>query len=248
MSTSHCGFLAILYTWVGVRDALSQPLERTISSVQRECTSDCNMEDVLSENAHKLAAKLQREEFPMLHIPADAIDLILNLFVNPDYDLTDEGAFEAFQQWQEQCQRLQATWSRSTSQPLSADSIESLLSLALTVKQYLSVSEVKRCIDEATYDDLLVIGQDIAMWRRMWLMFTQLLAQELPKDIRLPRDLILRFVLGMGRMAIYFDLALRSHEQGGDIDSLMSYWLTMVEGAFHEKFGDANSSQSMEAA
>lgn len=231
-----------------VREALSQPLERTISSVQRECTPERNMEDVLSEDAHKLAAKLQKEEFPMLHIPADAIDLILNLFVNPDYDLTDGGAFEAFQEWQEQCQPLQATWSRSTSQPRAADSIESLLTLASTVKQYLSVVEVKRCIHEATYDDLRVVGRDITMLRHMWLMFTKLLARELPDDLHLPKDLILRFVLGMGRMAIYFDLALRSHGQGGDIDSLMSYWLTMVESAFHEKFGDANSSQSMEAA
>jgi hypothetical protein len=231
-----------------VREALSQPLERTISSVQRECTAERNMEDVLSEDAHKLASKLQKEESPMLHIPADAIDLILNLFVNPDYDLTDAGAFEAFQEWQEQCQRLQATWTRSTSQPSAADSIESLLTLASTVKQYLSVVEVKRCVDEATYDDLRVVGRDITMLRHMWLMFTKLLARELPSDLRLPRDLVLRFVLGMGRMAIYFNLALRSYGQGGDIDSLMSYWLTMVESAFHEKFGDANSSQSMEAA
>jgi len=206
------------------------------------------MEDVLSRDAHTLAEKLQREDSPILQIPADAIDLILNLFVNPDYDLTDEGAFEAFQGWQERCQQLQATWSGPTSEPRAADSIESLLTLASTVKQYWSVAEVKRCVDEATHDDLRVVSRDITMLRRMWLMFTKLLAQELPNDLRLPRDLILRFVLGIGRMAIYFDLSLRSHGQGGDIDSLMSYWLTKVEGAFHEKFGDANSSQSMEVA
>jgi hypothetical protein len=206
------------------------------------------MEDVLSEDAHRLAAKLQNEDSPILHIPADAIDLILNLFMNPDYDLTDDGAFEAFQVWQEQCQRLQATWSRSTSLPRAADSIESLLILASTVKQYLSVAEIKRCVDEATDADLRIVGRDITMLRRMWLMFAKLLARELPDDLHLPKDLILRFVLGMGRIAIYLDLALRSHGQGGDIDSLLPCWLVMVEGAFHEKFGDANSSQPMQAA
>ena len=231
-----------------VREALAQPLERTISSVQRDCTSDFNMEDVLSQDAHRLAEKLEKEDSRILHIPADAIDLILNLFLNPDYDLTDEGAFEAFQLWQEQCQRLQASWSQSAALPGAADSIESLLSLASTVKKYLSVTEIKRCVDEATYDDLCIVGRDITMLRRMWLMFTKLLARELPADLHLPKDLFLRFVLGMGRIAIYFDIALRSHGQGGDIDFLLPYWLAMVETAFHEKFGNANSSQSMQAA
>jgi hypothetical protein len=220
----------------------------TISSVQRDCTPECNMEDVLSEDAHRLAAKLEKENSPILHIPADAIDLILNLFINPDYDLTDEGALKAFQLWQEQCQRLQATWSQSTSEPAAADSIESLLNLASTVKQYLSVTEIKRCVDEATYDDLRVVGRDIMILRGMWLMFTKLLARELPADLHLPKDLVLRFVLGVGRIAICVDISLRSHGQGGDIDSLLAQWLAMVEAAFQAKCGDVSSSQSMQAA
>ena len=231
-----------------VREALFEPLERTISGVRRDSTADKNMEDVLSEDASILAAKLRKEDSPLLHIPADALDLILNLFMNPDYDLTDEGAFQAFQLWQEQCQRLQASWSQSAMQPGTPDSIGSLFGLASTVKRYMSITEIKRCVDEATYDALRVVGRDVAMLRRTWLMFSKLLARELPAELYLPKDLVLRFVLGMGRIAIYLDIALRSHGQGGDIDSLLPHWLGVVERAFDEKFGEATSSISTQAA
>ena len=79
-------------------------------------------------------------------------------------------------------------------------------------------------------------------------MFTRLLARELPADLHLPKDVVLRFVLGMGRIAIYVGIALRSRGEGGDIDSLLPHWLAMVEAAFQAKCGDVGSSQSMQAA
>lgn len=229
-----------------LREALSRPLQRTISGIQKDCTSDRNLEDVLNDDAHTLAARLEKQDTPALRVPADAIDLILNLFINPEYDLTDLGAFEAFQLWQAECQRLQASWSQS--QPVAADSIESLLKLASTVKQYLSVTEIKRAVDEATHDDLRVITRDIAVLRRMWSLFVELLVRELPGDFHLPNDVVLRLVFGIGEIAIYLDIALRKHGEGGQIDSLLPSALSQVEAAFHRKFGDSNASQSMQAA
>jgi hypothetical protein len=226
-----------------LREGLSRPLQRTIPGVQRDCTPERNLEDILNDDAHTLAAGLEKEDTPAFRVPADAIDLILNLFINPEYDLTDLGAFEAFQLWQAECQRLQASWSQS--QPMAADSIESLLKLASTVKQHLSVTEIKRAIDEATDDDLRVITRDIAILRRMWLMFTKILARELPKDFHLPNDVVLRLVFGIGEIAIYFDIALRKHGEGGQIDSLLPSALSQMEVAFHKKFGDSNSHHSV---
>lgn len=231
-----------------VRDALSESLERTIASVQRDCTPDKNLEDVLSESASIFAAKLEKENSALLHIPVDALDLILNIFMNPDYDFTDQGAFQAIQLWQEQCHRLQASSSKSGMQPGTADSIESLFGLASTVKRYLSITEIRRCVVEANYDDLRVVDRDITKLRHMWLMFSKLLAKELPADLYLPKDLVLRIVLGMGRIAIYLDIALRSNGEGNRIDSLLSHGLAMFERVMGEKFGDAKSLVSTQTA
>lgn len=230
-----------------VRDALSESLERTIASVQRDCTADKNLEDVLSESASIFAAKLEKENDPLLHIPVDALDLILNIFMNPDYDFTDQGAFQAIQLWQEQCHQLQASWSKSGMQPGTADSIESLFGLASTIKRYLSIIEIRRCVVEADYDDLRVVGRDITILRHMWLMFSKLLARELP-DLYLPKELVLRLVLGMGRIGIYLDIALRSNGEGNKIDSLLSDGLAMFERVMDEKFGDAKSLVSTQTA
>ncbi|PWT76537.1 MAG: hypothetical protein C5B59_06265 [Bacteroidetes bacterium] len=218
-----------------IREALSGPLERTISSFERDCTSECNMEDVLSDAAYKLAAKLQTEESEIVHVPADAIELMLNVFINPDYDLTDHGAFEAWQLWQEQCQRLQASWSRSSTHIVAADSLDSLLNLASKVKQYLSVAEIKCAVDEASYNDLREVGRDIQLMRRMWSMFTELLSRKMRDDIYLPQDLILRLALGLGRIAIYVDISLRKNGYGPDIDSLLRDAVRKLETAFHEQ-------------
>jgi len=198
------------------------------------------MEDVLSKAAHELAARLEEEETTIVHVPADAIDFILNLFINPDCDWTDNGAFEAFQQWQEKCQELQAKWSQSQSRP-SVDSIESLKNMASTVKQYLSVGEIKRCIDETTYEDIRVMSRDITILRGMWLLFSRLVECELPNDMYLPRDLILRFVLGMGRIVIYIDISLRKHGHGPEIDLLLPELSANVEAAFQKKFGNPSA-------
>ena len=230
-----------------VRDALSESLERTIASVQRDCTADKNLEDVLSESASIFAAKLEKENDPLLHIPVDALDLILNIFMNPDYDFTDQGAFQAIQLWQEQCHQLQASRSKSGMQLGTADSIESLFGLASTIKRYLSITEIRRCVVEANYDDLRVVGRDITILRHMWLMFSKLLARELP-DLDLPKELVLRLVLGMGRIAIYLDIALRSNGEGNKIDSLLSDGLAMFERVMDEKFGDAKSLVSTQTA
>ncbi len=231
-----------------VRGALSEPLERTISSVQMDCTADKNVEDVLSESASILAANLEKENSPELQIPVDALDLILNIFMNPDYDLTDQGAFQAVQLWLEQCQMLQASWSKSGMQPGTADSIESLYGLASTVKRYLSITEIKRCVVEASYDDLRVVDHDIIRLRHMWLMFSKLIACELPADLHLPKELVLRLVLGMGRIAIYLDIALRNNGEGNYIDSLLSQGVAMLEQAIRAKLGDTRSSVSTQAA
>jgi hypothetical protein len=101
------------------------------------------MEDVLSDVAHTLTAKLKHEQFPVCDVSQDAMDLILNVFMNPNYDMTDIDAFGALQTWLQHCERSQmfqsvATKEASSNQP---STVNSAIRQAVLVKEHLSLPE-----------------------------------------------------------------------------------------------------------
>ena len=199
------------------------------------------MEDVLSDTAHTLTAKLKQEQFPVCDFSQDAMDLILNVFMNPNYDMTDIYAFGALQSWLQHCERSEMFESLTTKETSSSQpsTLDSAIRQAVLFKAHLSLPEIKRAVDECTDDDILVLERDLQSLRRVGRMFAQLLSAELPAGHRLPWDMVWRFIFGLGRIMICIDLALRKQGFGSDVDSFLSEVVVKVQAAFDLKVSRA---------
>lgn len=229
-----------------IRQALSAPLERTISNVERECSSERNMEDVLSDTAHSLTARLKQEQFPVCDVTQDAMDLILNVFMNPNYDMTDTDAFGALQSWLQHCERSEMFQSiaRKETDPNQPSTLNSGVRQVLLIQKHLSLPEIKRAVDECGDDEILVVEHDLESLRHVVCMVERLLSAELPGDLIVPLDMVWRFVLGLGRVMVCIDLSLRKQGFGKDIDSLLSELLARVQTAFDLKFSNVRTQSS----
>lgn len=233
-----------------IRQSLAEPLDRTVSSVERECNRDRSVEDVLGDTAYDLISKIKGEQSPICDVPLEALDLILNLFINPNYDLTDIGAFKALRRWFQLCEQFQASLRGPDNRqiPSQPPTLDSMIQQAVLIREHLSVAEIKRAVNECKDEDLLVVERDLHSLRRIARMFAKLLSTELPSTAELPWDLIRRFVFGTGRIIICVDLSLRRHGRGEEIDSLLAEVLSKTQGAFDRKFNQADAATSASAA
>ena len=223
-----------------IRKSLSEQLERMISRVEHKCKSDCNMEDVLYDEACDLTEQLRHEPSPWCELPHDALSLVLNVLMNPNLDWTDSGAFESLQTWLQRCEQVFQTGRNGSSEaPVSnqPDTINSLMKGAALLKEYLSVSKISQAVEESNDDDLRVVEHDLLILRK-------LLSSNLPTDCQVPRAMVLRGVLGIGEIAIWIDLSFRKHGLGRDIDALLSESLMKVQMAYESKFKNESSEVS----
>lgn len=229
-----------------VRQSLAEPLKRVVSSVEKDCTAEKNIEDVLGDIAYDLIAKLKNEEVPISDVPQEAVDLALNLFINANYDFTDKGAFKSLRSWLRLCEQYQASLREPGSAQVSspASPISTMISQAKLIREHLSVAEIKRAVDESKDEDLLVVERDLHSVRLIARMFAKLLSSELASNVELPRDLIWRFVFGLGRIVICLDLSFRKHGRGSDIDALVTDLLAKVQNAFDTKFNEAKATSA----
>lgn len=227
-----------------IRRALSEPLEHLALGVEGECTEDRNIEDALDDAAYDYAAKLKREEYPTYNMPEEALALILNLWMNPQYDMTDLGAFKAWPLWQQHCNSIHANRSQMDNElkTSSGDSINSLVRHASLFKEYLSLPQIKWAVEESTDDDLHQVEGDMRALRKLWFMFSKLLSAELPKNCRIPQDIAMRLVFGLGKVAHCVDLSLRKHGLGKEVDSVLSDVQVKVKAAFDRKFRQSQAS------
>jgi hypothetical protein len=90
-------------------------------------------------------------------------------------------------------------------------------------------------VDESTDEDLLIVERDLRSVRGIARMFVKLLSTELASTVDLPRDILWRFVFGMGRIIICLDLSFRKHGRGSEIDALLADVLAKIQVAFDRK-------------
>ena len=160
-----------------------------MASVERECSSDRNTEDVLSDATYWLTAKLKEEQFPICDVTQDAIDLMLNIFLNPNYDMTDIDAFGALQVWLEHCERSRfGRRERSEMKTRPPKPIETAIQRAIRFKKYLSIPVISQAVNDCCDEELLLVENDLQHLRRVARMFAKLLSTELPAEFRLPWD------------------------------------------------------------
>lgn len=229
-----------------VRRSLAEPLEHALSSVERDCTAEKNREDVLGDIAYDLISKLKNEQVPISDVPLEVVDLALNLFINADYDLTDREAFKSLRSWLQRCEQYQASLRGPGSSHVSSQpsTISSMIAQAKLIREHLSVVEIKRAVDESTNQDLLVVERDLHLVRHIVRMFAKLLSSELASTIELPKDMVWRFVFGLGRIVICLDLSFRKHGRGSEVDAVLADVLGKTQQAFDRKFSEAKGATS----
>ena len=123
-----------------------------------------------------------------------------------------------------------------------------MISQAKLLREHLSFVEIKRAVDESKDEDLLVVERDLHSVRLIARMFAKLLSSELASNVELPRDMIWRFVFGLGRMIICLELSFRKHGRGSDVDALVTDLVAKVQKAYDTKFNKAKAATSASAA
>jgi hypothetical protein len=229
-----------------VREALRRPLEEAVCGVEAEAASGGELEDIIGDAAYSYAKDVERTGAEVFQIPQDALEGFINILFNRGYDLTD-AAFEFAVEAQREYERahrerhaaaLAAEGADPSYLSRQNDGFASFFTHAQFIKEYLSLHQLKRAVDECTDEDLRAVERDLGMLREMALMLHRMLtilARDLPEDFKDSMATILPAIFGVGRILIWADLSLRNKGLAEVIEYYLPEGLRLFREEFNEK-------------
>jgi hypothetical protein len=242
-----------------VRETLGRPLAELADSmaeaIEDKSRASGEIEDFIEEAAYHHVEKLRRTGAGGLLMPQHALEALINVFLNQGYDLTD-GAFElgAEELKEYESAMLQRQAAALTAEGLSDahlarkdNRLESLFDRAPFIKQYFSLHQLKRAVDECTDGDLQAVSHDLYLLREMALLASKIitiLTSEVPAEYKPARADILRPILDIGGALILADLSLRRNGFAQEID----YFLPEALRAFQHGFTEEVELELVEAS
>lgn len=233
-----------------VRIALGGPLieiaDGIADAIENEARASGEIEDMIEEAAYQHVEEMRRAGVEGLLVPQHSLEALINVFFNQGYDLTD-GAFEL---GAEELKEYESAWRQRHAAALAAEglsdaylarqdnSLVSLLDHAPFIKQYFSLHQLKRAVDECTNDELRAVQRDLSLLREMALMIRRIitiLTREIPAEYKPARADILRPIFKAGGVLILADLSLRRNGFAQQIDYLLPEALRAFQQGFTEE-------------
>jgi hypothetical protein len=242
-----------------VREALGRPLaelaDGIAEAIEDKSRASGEIEDFIEEMTYHQVEKARRAGAGGLLMPQHSLEALINVFLNQDYDLTD-GAFEL---GTEELKEYESAMLQRQAAALTAgglsdaylvrkdNRLENLFDRAPFIKQYFSLHQLKRAVDECTDNDLRAVSRDLYLLREMALVARKIitiLTREVPTEYMPTRADILQPILSVGGILILADLSLRRNGFAQEID----YFLPEALRAFQQGFTEEVECQLIEAS
>jgi hypothetical protein len=233
-----------------VREALGEPLNEIANgiadAIENEARASGEIEDVIEEAAYNHVEEMRRAGAEALQMPQHSLEAFLNVFFNQGYDLTD-GAFELGAEelkeyesaMQQRCAAALAAEGLSEAYLARQDSsLVSFFDRAPFIKQYLSLHQLKRAVDECTDTDLRAAQHDLYVLHEIALLVRKIimiLTRDLPAEYQPSRVDFLRAILGAGGVLVLADLSLRRNGFAQVIDHFLPEFLREFQEWFTEE-------------
>lgn len=204
-----------------VRETLSKPLREMTRAIQFEAKSAGEIEDIIDDAAFKYCKDMKRLKSAAMSAPKETLEAFVNILFNQDYDLNDapfQQGIEGSREWQRRLQsrirlRAQITTPADDGSTLSEhESATDFFALAPFIKQYLSLNQLKKAVEECTDNDLRAVARDLGLLREIALAISRLieiLNRDMAPELRATPAQFLPAIFVVGRLVILADLSLR---------------------------------------
>jgi hypothetical protein len=233
-----------------VHRALREPLTASVNTIQAEVQAeaethgDCNVEDAIGEAAYHYS-QIELDSVKQLAPSQDILEAIMNIFLNPAYDLKDTPFTDAVSALEDWNQDLLATKFKRLSDfqkegevKASGRTVDNFLASAPFFQRYLSLHQLKRAVDEATENDLEAMLGDVRLLREIALIFgrmVSILSRDLPKAFKTSKAEIIPVLFGGGRLVMWADLSLRRNGFADLLDESLPKLLEELRNEFDSK-------------
>jgi hypothetical protein len=220
-----------------VREALSEPLHKITGAIEADASMPGEFEDIIDDAAYEYSLGMELTEPESLRIPKEALEALINIFFNPEYNLNDypfERGAETLKEWEHKFHHRNASAEMNkgidTIPSTQNESANNLFDHAAFFKEYLSVHQFKMAVDECANDDLLCVEHDLRIVREMAFSIHKMiliLAQDLPAEFKEMPGLevvsakFMAVIFAVGRLIVLADLSLRRNGFAEVIDRHM---------------------------
>lgn len=238
-----------------VRRALSEPLDAVVGSMEAEAGSSGELEDIIGDAAYSHAKEFESARVEVLQIPQDSLEAFLNVLLNQGYNLSDaafEFGVEALQEYenatrQRHAAALAADGADDAYLSRQDDGVMSFFAHAPFIKEYLSLHQLKRAINECTDDDLRAVERDLGVLHEIAHLLRSMLTiltRDMPEDFRRPAAELLPAIFFAGRILIWADLSLRNK----GFAEVIEFYLPEALRKFREEFNEKLERELSEAS
>lgn len=236
-----------------VRDSLLEPLvwqierlESKAQELQQKCGRRNNIfEDIINEDVSEAKLNIEaKQPFDSLIMPDELWEAAANIFLNPEYDLSDFGFAESFTVLEE----LEGKARKFESDLLKGENIDlenlnnrtqtifDFLNNADFIQQYFSLHSVEKAVRECTEEELAEVQNDLGIISKIVMIFFQIIQTILPhtsfsNDIS---DKLLPFLFYMGELFVLGDISLRHNGFAEIINQVRGQVLSKIESEFNE--------------
>jgi hypothetical protein len=238
-----------------VRESLHDPLtahlemlEKEVKELHPRCDrTDHLVEDVISEAVLNMVFDIQRN-FRSLDIPPEAFEAILNVFLNPEYDLMDYDFAQSF----EAVEELEVMVSRFGDEVFGEDAgktqkdnkqvnfLLGFLNNAEFFQETLSLRQLEKAVRECSDEVLAEVRADMRVCVKILMSlvhtFKSFLVYFQPKDEPLPvDDRFLPVLFNLGELIVLADISLRNKGYAEKINAARGHILEKIEEHFNEE-------------
>jgi hypothetical protein len=229
-----------------VREALSRPLDETVSGIKVEPDGRTNVEDEIDDAVDECSEIFQHEPMKLFELPQATLAAGINLLLNSDYKLDDqqfEDGVGALQGWdkelQQRCAEIfgeEIANSISLAKPTSE--IWTVFMNAPFIKEHLSLRHIKQAVDECSDEDLTAVQRDLQVLREIVFEFKRMLMlffPYIPEELKSFSANEMASIFMVGKMIIWADLSLRRSGYGVLIDHILPMMLSEIQTAFNKE-------------
>jgi len=252
-----------LYLWMldvpihheDVRDSLLEPLteyikrlESEVKALQPRCErAEHLIEDVINEATSEALLNMEHSPIQSLNLSQEVLEAVLNVFLNPEYDLMDYDFAESFSA----IEKLGKLASKFESEMFDeqGDKVESstkhiqflfdFLNNAEFVQENFSLQQLEKAIRECTHEELDEVQTDMRICVKIFMILAQTFKTILPKikplSDSLPLgDQFLPLLFNLGELIILADISLRRNGYSEMINLAREQLLEKIEKEFSE--------------
>lgn len=242
-----------------VRQALSEPFQNMTEIIEAEAVSSGELYDLIGDAAYECVKGAASEGGKLLAMPQDALETLLNILFNPGYDLSDtpfEEGVEAMREYERAMQEahLAAMAAKGFETDLTRedDTSGGFFKHAPLVKEFFSLYQLKRAVDECSDEDLLAVERDVDIMREAVLLMHKLYriaTRDLDTDSDSTPARTLPPIFMLGTFVVWADLSLRRRGFSEAINTYLPEGLRLMrekcDESVERELGEASQSIAM---